>query len=502
MVVSLLAAGCAADSGQQGQSAPAGLATFYEQQVRWRGCGDDAAGFECATVEVPLDYDAPEGERLEIAVKRLPAADGHARGSLLVNPGGPGGSGVDYVSVAGSALSERLRAEFDIVGFDPRGVGESSPVRCLDRDGLDDYLGHDAGSDGDSAVARLTPRERAELAQVNREFVEACERRSGELLPHMDTVSTARDMDVLRGVLGDTALTYLGKSYGTYLGAVYADLFPERVRALALDGAIDPNLNQLQMSLHQAEGFTLALEAFIDDCLSLRRCPLARGGATTAEQATANLSDLLVAAQREPLATTMGDGREVNRTRVETALISALYNESYWPRARDALADAFDGDGTALLRLADQLYDREPGEDYENTTAALIAVNCSDHPNPRDIDAYADAAAEAAEIAPLFGPSLAWGALPCAYWPAEATVEPVQVDAPGAAPILVVGTTRDPATPYQWAQNLAGALESGVLLTHESGGHTAYRSGSVCVDETVDTYLIEAEPPEDATVCR
>jgi pimeloyl-ACP methyl ester carboxylesterase len=496
----MAAVGCAPGGGGDGggSARPDPLADFHGQEIAWEPCD---AGFECGTYEVPVDYADPGGARLEIAVKRLPADGGSPEGSLVVNPGGPGGSGYDYAGAAANVVSEDVRAAYDVVGFDPRGVGRSAPITCLDRAGLDAYLGAEfASEDGDADAAELTDEGVRQVEEANRGFVDACWADPSGLAGHLGTADVARDLDVLRAVLGDDRLTYLGKSYGTYIGAQYADQFPDRVRALVLDGALDPTMNQLEMSVQQAAGFEVALRAFAEDCLTRADCPLG-GPGDTVDDAVGRLADLMADAAREPLANGLGDGREVNRARVEIGVLAALYSEGYWPQVRSALADAFDGDGTALLRLGDGLYDRDSGAAYVNSTAALIAVNCSDHPSPRDVDAYEEAAETAAEESPLFGPTLAWGALPCAFWPEEAVAEPEPVDAPGAAPILVVGTTRDPATPYAWSEALAGQLESGVLLTREGDGHTAYRTGNPCVDAAVDTYLLSGEAPEDGTVC-
>ncbi|MFC3996040.1 alpha/beta hydrolase [Nocardiopsis sediminis] len=498
-LAALLAAGCTpAPSGDGTGAGSDPLAEFHAQEISWEQCD---AGFECGTYDVPLDYEDPGGARLSIAVKRLPAT-GDREGSLLINPGGPGGSGYDYAGSATGVVSEQVRERYDVVGFDPRGVGRSSPVTCLDRAQLDDFLGAEYDSeDGDSDSAELTDDGLRQMEQGNRDFVDACWDSSGDLLPHVGTADVARDMDVLRAVLGDDRLTYLGKSYGTYIGTVYADLFPDRVRALVLDGALDPSVNQLELSVQQATGFETALRAFITDCLDRADCPLG-GPDDTVGSATGRIEGLLADAAREPLRNDLGDGREVNRARVETGIVAALYSETFWPQVRTALADAFDGDGTALLRLGDRLYDRGSERAYENSTAALVAVNCADHPSPRDIGDYEEAAAEAAEESPIFGPTLAWGALPCAYWPEEAVAEPAPLTGAGADPILVVGTTRDPATPYEWSEALAGRLESGVLLTREGDGHTAYRTGDDCIDAAVDAYLLAGEVPEDGTVCR
>ncbi|GLU50493.1 alpha/beta hydrolase [Nocardiopsis ansamitocini] len=495
----LFAAACASGGSEGGGPAQEPLAAFYDQEISWSDCG---SGFECGTFEVPRDYTDPDGARLEIAVKRLPSDGADRIGSLVINPGGPGGSGIGYVSAATSVLSQQLRDRFDVVGFDPRGVGQSSPLYCLDAGELDDYLGLQVASrDGDGDLAEVTDAGLDELAESSRGFVESCQERSGDLLPHVGTANVARDMDVLRALLGDDGLSYLGKSYGTTIGAYYAELFPNRVRTLVLDGAVDPDMDQLEGSVQQADGFNTALTAFVEDCLTQSDCPLADGPDTTPEEAVDRLLGLFEEAAREPLSSSLGDGREVNRPRLESGVLAALYSESYWPKVRSGLTDAFAGDGTALLKLGDMLYSRGDEKAFENSTAVLVAVNCADRVSPRDIGVYQRAAVKAGEDSPVFGPALAWSALPCAYWPEDAIAPPLVLDGDGAPPILVVGTLRDSATPYRWAQNLAGDLESGVLLTWDGDGHTAYRVGDRCVDEAVDTYFLEAVPPSEGAVC-
>ena len=497
-------AGCTgegADSGGQGagQAPEPGLEGFYAQEIDWGGCEDGGDGFECGVYEVPLDYGDPEGERLEIAVKRLPA-EGGAQGSLLVNPGGPGGSGYDYAGAAASVVGPDVRDRFDVVGFDPRGVARSEPIVCLDQEGMDDYLGTDVLSeDGDADPAEVTDAGVERLEEGNRAFVEGCEERAGDLMMHMGTASVARDMDVLRAVLGDEDLNYLGKSYGTMIGAVYADLFPERVGAVVLDGALDPGLDQLQAGIEQAGGFETALRAFVEDCQGQRDCPVQGGNA---EAGAAWIEGLLERAGREPLDNPSGDGREIGRARAELGIAGALYSEATWPDLRAALTEADEEhSGGGLLALGDQMYGRDDEEDYLNSTSALVAVNCSDSPSPRDPEAYREAAERAEEEYPLFGASFSWAAMTCAYWPEEAVAEQREPTAAGADPILVVGTTRDSATPYEWSQKLAETLESGVLLSRDGDGHTGYRMGDACVDRAVEAYLLDREVPEDGEAC-
>ncbi|MEU3018320.1 alpha/beta hydrolase [Nocardiopsis sp. NPDC007018] len=486
-------------TGDGGDGAPVEIA---EQVLAWDECETGLPDSECAVFEVPLDYDDPDGERIEIAVKRLPATGGDATGSLLVNPGGPGGSGHDFVDHAPYTVSEAVRERFDVVGFDPRGVGRSTPLTCLDAEGIDEFLGTDyGGGEGADDLADLGPEGLAEIEANSRAFVEACEENDPDLMRNIGTADVARDMDVLRGLLGDERLTYLGASYGTHIGAQYAEQFPERVRALVLDGAVDPSQDQLTVSVQQATGFETALRSFVEDCLTRPDCPLGARGSTV-DEGVAALDELLAGAAEEPLANSTGDGREVNRARAELGVLAALYTENWWPRVREALTDAKeDGDGTGLLLLGDDLYGRADPDEYENSTAALTAVNCSDSVAPRDVEAYADAAAEAAEESPMFGPMLAWGALTCAFWPEEAVAPLGELNAVGADPIMVVGTTRDSATPYAWSEALADQLDSGFLVTRDGDGHTGYRMGDACVDAVVDEYLLELTVPDDGMAC-
>jgi pimeloyl-ACP methyl ester carboxylesterase len=461
------------------------LQPFYSQRPEWRDCGD---GFECARIEVPLDYAKPSGERIEISVIRLPAT-GDRIGSLLINPGGPGGSGIAYARAARAMFTARIRARFDIVGFDPRGVGESTPIRCMSSKELDSFIGLDANPD--------TAAEVVALEKGSKRFAERCAARSRRLLPYVGTEYAARDMDVIRAVLGDTGLTYLGKSYGTFLGAWYADLFPKQVRALVLDGAVNPAVPALKANEVQAKGFEVALRAFIRDALTQRDNPFR---SRTVGGALAEIDALLTRADQHGLRNDLPDGRVVTESWAVLGIVTPLYDRDAWPRLRKALRSAFAGNGTELLRLADILVERRRDGSYANQTEANMAINCVDRPYPAKVDEYRKAAEKAAAAAPRFGAYVMWGSLPCAYWPVKpAATDPIR--AVGAPPILVIGTTRDPATPYEWAKGLAATLASGVLLGYDGDGHTAYRAGSRCVDDIVDDYLISRRVPENGKVC-
>ncbi|MDH2426490.1 alpha/beta fold hydrolase [Sphaerisporangium sp. TRM90804] len=476
-----------AADGAATQAPSAALAPYYTQKIAWTACKD---GFECGKVSVPLDYAAPEGERIEISLVRLPAT-GERIGSIVLNPGGPGGSGIEYARAAKTVLSPDVLARFDTVGFDPRGVGQSAPVRCLSGAQLDKFIGLDGTPD--------SPAEVDALAAGAEEFAQGCEAKSAKLLPHVGTVNAARDMDVMRAALGDQGLTYLGKSYGTYLGAVYADLFPTKVRALVLDGALDPALAPVPaINSAQARGFEVALRSFITDCFKQTSCPFP---VKTTDAALDRISALLKTADQHPLRNGTGDSRKIDESWTTLGIVTALYDRRSWPVLRMALDQAFQGDGTTLLRLGDILVDRKKDGTYSNQTEANMAINCVDHPYPTSTSAYEEAAETAQRESPRFGSYVMWGSLPCEYWPVKPTTTDQALKAPGAPPILVVGTERDPATPYEWAKALASQLSSGVLLSFDGDGHTAYRTGSNCIDEAVDRYLITRTPPKPNTLC-
>jgi pimeloyl-ACP methyl ester carboxylesterase len=467
---------------------PVTLAGYESLELRWRPCDH---GFQCARLLVPFDYQRPGWRRFSLPVIRLPATSPRTRiGSLVVNPGGPGGSGVQYALQARSQVSAAVRARFDVVGFDPRGVGGSIPaVSCLTDAQLDRYL---ATSDTPANTAQLAP-----VVSESKLFARGCQEHSGALLPYVGTANAARDMDVLRAALGDAKLTYLGKSYGTYLGTWYAQLFPAYVRALVLDGAVNPEESGLSMNLTQARGFQVALRSFIADCLRRPGCPFARGESVTA--ATGRIQALLDQAARKPLHSQIA-GQPGDSALLLNGMAGALYSTSFWPYLRQALTAAFKGNGTLLVALGDLLVERDSNGRYSNLIEAETAVDCVDRPWPRTLPPWQAAAAQAARGAPQFGAPIMWGSLACAYWPVPAA-PPVRLRGKGAPPILVVGTTRDPATPFQWARALARDLESGLLLGWNGDGHTAYTRGSACVDSAVDKYLISLVVPSNGTVC-
>jgi pimeloyl-ACP methyl ester carboxylesterase len=481
--VAILLAGCSSSSTGPNEL-PSTLPAYYSQHLDWQPCDH---GFQCARLLVPFDYAHPGGKRFSLPVVKLPATDPARRvAPLVINPGGPGGSGVQYALAARSEFPAALRARFDIVGFDPRGVAGSKPaLACLTGPELDKYLDTDEMPDNAAELAPIVAQARL--------YAQRCEQNSGALLPYVGTENAARDLDVLRAALGQSRLTYLGKSYGTYLGTWYAQLFPRRVRALVLDGAVDPDTPSLEADITQAEGFTVAFRSFAAWCQASAGCPLG-------QDAAGQLQAMIVRANSVPLANRLGPGQVADGALLLNGVAAALYSKQGWPILKTGLASAFRGDGTVLVQLANLLLERNPDGTYSNLVDADTAISCVDRPWPRSLAAWQAQAAAAGRAAPLFGPPNVWGNLPCAYWPVPPAPQP-RITAAGAPPILVVGTTRDPATPYRWARALAADLSSGVLLGRNGDGHTAYGEGSGCVDTIVNAYLISLKVPRSGIVC-
>jgi len=451
--------------------------------VTWKRCG----ALECATLQVPLDHDQPGGRQIGIALNRRPATDRTRRiGSLLVNPGGPGASGVEFLPVLLGRISSSVKARFDVIGFDPRGTGGSAPVRCLPTAELDRYFSVDPVPD-DAA-------EKASLISAVQRFAAGCQQRSGDLLPHMGTEDAVRDMDRIRAAVGDEKLSFLGFSYGTSLGATYAELFPGRVRALVLDGAVDPSLDTLGLNRVQGEGFDRAFDAFAADCLAqAAACPWKPAGGPR-KQAYLALAER-IEAQPVP-----AGRRRVGPSELVLGVARFLYSRESWPALASGLAEVESGRGTVVLAGFDDLVGRNPDGSFSNLQEANVAINCLDNPAPKDVDAYERAAAAVARTAPAFGPTVVWSGLICGLWPVPTVGKAEPLRAPGTPPILVIGTTNDPATPFVWAEALASQLPQGRLLRHEGEGHTAYGDNG-CTTRIADAYLLRLELPPGPLRC-
>lgn len=443
---------------------------FVPDPPDWSDCG----GFECATISVPLDYGDVEGEQIDIALTRSPATGGDPIGSVLLNPGGPGGSGIEYLQVAALTLPAELRSEFDLVSFDPRGVGQSSAVDC-DLD-LDDAI--DLVADGDEDAWN-------DVLAAEEGLFDACD--DLDLAPFIGTNNAARDMDVLRAALGDEKLTYIGYSYGTRLGAAYAELFPGNVRALVLDAAVLPDSDLRTLDLAQARGFDLAFANFAEACDNDPDCLLQDIGPTI--EVWRGLQDEVAEVGTLPV----DGGRQLTAGELQYGVLASLYSVESWPILAEGLfvADTL-GDGTILQFLADSLLDRQPDGTYSNSSEANRFINCADDPNRPSVDETRDAAFESGSQSQYFG-GIFRANTGCLLAPEP--IDPLAIGpAEGAPPILVIGNTGDPATPYEWSVALADELASGVLYTVEAEGHTAYGSFE-CLEADVTAYLVDLTVP-------
>lgn len=469
-------------SGPSPTPAPIAVAPAH-----WSDCGK---GFLCAEIRVPKDYAAPSAGYLNVSILELPATDPKSRiGSLIVNPGGPGGSGVEFVrqNAAANGFPALLRKHFDIVGFDPRGVNSSTAVRCIDN--LDGRAGVDPSPDNATELKALVDDARA--------YATACANRNKATLPFLSTDAVARDLDAIRQAVGDDRLTYLGFSYGTLIGSTYASLFPNHIRAMVLDGAIDPALDLEQLRLGQARGFEGALTSFLDDCAARTACVFHENG-----RSLQAFNAVMASINAKPLhAALLGDRRLIGPGIAWYSVMGALYSKESWPTLAAALALAKAGDGSLMLLIADPYRGRKPNGSYSNEQDAYTANTCLDFQAPIDVATYTSWARKLEATAPHFAKLIAYNDLPCAFWPVPAERTPRPVSATGAPPIVVVGTTGDPATPYSWAVALAKELDSGVLITHQGEGHTAFEA-SMCVQRNVDLYLVNLTVPRKNLVCK
>ncbi len=473
---------------------PSGLESFYTQDLRWGSCDSYATGgevlsptLECATVTVPLDYADPGGQTAQIAISRSPAT-GARLGSLLVNPGGPGASGLSSASVAdGTEVAER----FDVIGFDPRGVGASTPqVRC--------QTPQEADAERRDPDVDMSPQGIAESEQENRTYAARCAERSGlPLLAHVGTREVVRDMDVIRSVLGDAKLNYLGFSYGTRIGTAYAETFPQNVRAMVLDGALDPEQDPVEEVVLQGAGFQQAFDAFAAECASSPDCPLGTDPAAANARFRALVDPLLT----RPAATT--DPRGLSYDDAITGVQQALYSPSLWSSLRGGLTQLTEGRGDTLLLLADMYEGRGDDGSYSNINDSFNAIRCVDDPPVTDRAVAGEADVRYRQAAPFLDDGRGTGNAPldmCAFWPVPNTGAPHSIDVQGLPPLVVVSTTEDPATPYQAGVDLAKQLGAS-LITYRGAQHTAAFDGVACVDDPVTAYFVDLTTPDPDLTC-
>ncbi len=510
-------AGCSDGDGGggEGRSTSSGASTasptatseeLASQELEWSPCpapnvaqgGGESpsplpggAAWECSFMDVPLDYAEPDGRTIELALIRGKAKDQKRRiGSLLFNFGGPGASGVATLPAFGADY-DRLRGRYDLVSFDPRGVGRSEGVECADDAQLDAMYEEDSTPD-DAA-------EEKEFVEGQKDFIATCKKNSGPELPYVGTTNAARDMDLMRTVLGDDKLHYFGISYGTELGGVYAHLYPDKVGRAVFDAVVDPTKDAEQSSLGQAQGFQLAFDNFTEDCAD-RGDTCALPGAT-GEEVEQWIADLLAKLEKEPI-DGLGD-RALTQTLATTGIASALYSKETWPLLEQGLDEADGGSGALLLALADSLNGRSEDGRYDNSNAANIAINCADNKQRFTLEQTKAALPAFRKASPMFGEYLGWGLMGCTGWPVAGAWVTPDVSAPGSAPILVIGNTGDPATPYAGAKAMVEKLGRGVgvELTYKGEGHGAYNSKNKCVQGAVDGYLLNGTVPKSGTVC-
>ena len=505
LAVTLVLTGCTSFSdtldGEAASSAAASTSAEPEAApIEWSDCdeeiqeivagqpgGDRDLAFECGRTEVPISYDEPQGATLPLFLVRVRGAgQTDPIGSLMINPGGPGASGADAAIGLALTMPEDVLRRFDLIGFDPRGVGLSTPVECIPAELKDRII---------AAEPRPTTAEELDATfALTAEVAEGCAEQYGDALGTFNTVDTARDMDRLRQSLEEEQLNFLGYSYGTTLGSTYAELFPDRVRAMVLDAAVDPDVDQQADAEASAKGFEAGFDAFAANCTKLiAGCPLGAEPRQYVER-------LLGEADATPIPSSEeGETRTATAGVVLTAVQAALYDTKSWPQLAQSLKAAYEGDAKGLFSLADNYTGRLDDDTYSNLLDANVAINCADTEETFDETEVRALVAEWSAKYPFFGAGAATGLYTCSVWEAERTPLPER-DAEGSAPIVVVGNSGDPVTPLPGAQDLAEDLDSGVLLTWQGQGHTAYPK-TACVADAINAYLIDLKAPMDGLTC-
>jgi pimeloyl-ACP methyl ester carboxylesterase len=490
--LALILTGCAESKIEKPLSS---LAKYENQNLVWATCYES---FECTDLLVPVDYADLTVGTFKIAVLRYKAQDQAKRiGSLIVNPGGPGGSGVDYAYNAEYVFDPDVLDRYDIVGFDPRGVNRSAPIECLTDEETDANYASDAKPD--------TQEELDKAIADSKDFIEKCQD-ANEFLSHYSTAEAARDMDILRAALGDKKLNFFGKSYGTYLGTLYAQFFPEKVGRMVLDGALDPNISVLDQNISQAVGFDKALDAFLADCAKQDDCPLPKNK----QEATAKIIALFASSATTPLprkTKVENDERTATESLIVLGTASALYDDvDGWPKLRTAFLEGQQGYGDTFLDLADQYSGRSSDGTYmSNELDSGAIIDCLDWPDTRSVEKTKADAKRFTDAAPVFGPYLAYTNISCKYLTLptkdKLTRSTNKITSIKTAPVIVIGTTRDPATPYEWSVGLHQIFKNSKLISLDADGHTGQGRGSACVDDAVDVYLLQGKTPKKNLTC-
>ena len=464
------------------------LQPFYSQEISWEPCSGRSPRSRCATVTVPLDYRNPTGRTIDLALLKVPATGPNPQ-ALLVNPGGPGAGGLDFAEYLSTVTGPNVRSMYDIVGFDPRGVGQSAPVRCLTGAQTTQWYRTDSTPD--------TAQERRTLLNRARAIARGCLNHDPELARNVGSTNTVKDMDVIRQTLAQDTLHWFGFSYGTGLGALYAQEFPSRVGRFVLDGGVDPRLNAMQLSKGQSDGFQLAVRRFAADCARRSECV-----ASSQRGVLRNINRLLKNLDESPMRT---DGpRRLVQAEALSALFFSMYSTQLWPTLRNGLRQATRGNGTTLQLLAQQSRNQIGPDRYgSNMASAFYAIACWDFPATPGIAGLSAAARSWSRgvAVPEMARAMSWGNVPCSNWFGHSPVPPQAVTSTTQASILIIGTQFDPATPYAWSQALKAQLPTSRLLTYRGDGHTAYGGANLCVDGITNRYLTTGELPEPGTTC-
>jgi len=488
VTLALTITACGNSSSSTDTTAPSldNATAFVVNPIEWNSCeGSTSTEVECGNIEVPFDYADPDQGSFVLYVKKHNAANPADRiGSMMVNPGGPGFGGSSLADDAEYYFSQDLIDRFDIIAWDPRGTGDSTPaVDCVDT--FDEYFGLDSPPE--------TPEEKQALIDASQAFNDKCAENSGTILPYISTRASAQDINSLRLALGEEKVSFFGFSYGSELGTTWATMFPETVRAIVVDGAVDPNASSIQEGMNQAKGFEGQLATFLKQCSERTSCEFHNNG-----DAESAFDKLVLDIDAKPLEVSK-DRTPVTQGVLFTAVAQAMYSDYYWPQLSEALSAAQNGDGKGILQLYDDYYQRKDDGTYGNELEAFLAISCLDDPGASSVEDVDSHIEDFIAAAPRLGGNFAYG-YSCALWPVKQATK-VSITGKGAGPIVVVGTTGDAATPLKSTRKMAQGLEKGILIVVDANQHTGYGANS-CVVKAVDDYLIKLTVPAKDLTCK